>query len=147
MPWRQVEPTDDPRRIARWLLIAGVVIGVVAMHLLGHPTGRTDPMPPMTGAQMSAASAGDPAHAAVPTAEAPARPAAAEFPATGGMDPMKVCLAILTAALLLPLLRRSVSQASRANRLTRLGTVGVEIFSGLPPPRAPSLQDLSVLRL
>jgi putative Ca2+/H+ antiporter (TMEM165/GDT1 family) len=144
---QQVEATDDPPRIARWLLIAGVVIGVVAMHLLGHPTGRTDPMPAMTGAQMSHAGTGDLIHAAMPTAETTKRHPAAKVPVTGGMDPMNVCLAILTATLLLLLLRRSVSRLSRADRLTQLGAVISELFSGLPPPRAPSRQDLSVLRL
>jgi hypothetical protein len=143
---QQVEGTDDPPRIARWLLIAGVVIGVVAMHLLGHPTGRTDPMPAMTGAQMSHAGTGDLIHA-MPTAESTKRHPAAKVPVSGGMDPMNVCLAILIAMLLLPLLRRSVSRLSRADRLTRLGAVISELFSGLPPPRAPSRQDLSVLRL
>lgn len=160
---------DERRKATAWcgrlLLFAALLLGIVTMHTLGHPSehgsgqpGPTAPRPathampahPMPAHAM-------PAHAAPVRADGTA-PAAMAAPAAGaprtdspphsGMDPMSVCLAVLAAgwavALLLGLaafLRRSgaAAPAIRARLLRTLWPI--------PPPRHKALARLSVLRV
>ncbi|MFE6842381.1 hypothetical protein [Streptomyces sp. NPDC057686] len=95
------------RRAARWprlLLLAALILGIVTMHTLGHPS-RSHAMEDAVAA-VAVASAGHasdhapahtPGHAAtVPAHASHDRGPAAEVPPPGsGMDPMSVCLAVL----------------------------------------------------
>lgn len=155
---------DGRRKATAWcgrlLLFAALLLGIVTMHTLGHPSehGSGQPGPtaarPVTHAMPAHAM---PAHAAASQADdiAPAAMAApaADAPRTdppphSGMDPMSVCLAVLAAgwavALLLglaALLRRSgaAAPATRARLLRTLWPI--------PPPRHKALARLSVLRV
>ncbi|MEU2856410.1 hypothetical protein ACFZB6_00185 [Streptomyces syringium] len=155
---------DGRRKATAWcgrlLLFAALLLGIVTMHTLGHPSehGSGQPGPtaarPVTHAMPAHAM---PAHAAASQADdiAPAAMAApaADAPRTdppphSGMDPMSVCLAVLAAgwavALLLGLaafLRRSgaAAPATRARLLRTLWPI--------PPPRHKALARLSVLRV
>ncbi|MGA5823112.1 hypothetical protein ACPC54_35275 [Kitasatospora sp. NPDC094028] len=157
---RPFGPSIRPIRSIPWaprlLLLAALVLGIVTMHTLGHPSGGP-------GGHAGHAGSGRPAvggshHAmadAVPmTVEPAARPSTtldAADPAdpggAGGMDPMAVCLAVLAGwALVLlvvgPLLRRS-GDAAAAVRARLLRAV-----RALPPPGGGRilLARLSVLR-
>ncbi|MFE5582309.1 DUF6153 family protein [Kitasatospora sp. NPDC056531] len=127
--------------VLRLLLLAALLLGVVTMHTLGHPTGGHG----SHGAEVAAVQRMPEHHAAaVPMTHASvtADPAAA-----GGMDPMTVCLAVLagwTLVLLIvgPLLRRSGDAAAEVRaRLLRA-------VRALPPPEGGRilLNRLSVLR-
>lgn len=145
MHQRRIRTNGESRRLAQWFLIFAVAAGVVAMHVFGHPADRTDPMTHMAGAESAAIAPALMTHQQEPQATGTEPMGTTGAPATDGMDPSAVCLAVLVAALLLPALRRSALWAPFP--LRRLGTAGSEHFAGLPPPWAPSLQNLSVLRL
>ncbi|MFF2143750.1 hypothetical protein [Kitasatospora sp. NPDC058190] len=130
--------------VLRLLLLAALLLGVVTMHTLGHPTGGHGGHGGL-GAEVAAVQQMPEHHAAaVPTAPASmtAAPAAAD-----GMDPMTVCLAVLagwTLVLLIagPLLGRSGDAAAEVRaRLLRA-------VRALPPPEGGRmlLNRLSVLR-
>ncbi|RKT19105.1 hypothetical protein BX285_3556 [Streptomyces sp. 1114.5] len=153
-------------RALRLLLLAALLLGIVTMHTLGHPTGghggrevAARQLPghhaagvPMTGAA-EAESPAALAEAAATFAEAAAtfaEPAAAvaEPAADEGMDPMTVCLAVLAGWTLVllaaagPLLRRSGDAAADV-RARLLRAVRAQ-----PPPGGGRilLNRLSVLR-
>ncbi|WBP90033.1 DUF6153 family protein [Kitasatospora cathayae] len=121
--------------VLRLLLLAALLLGIVTMHTLGHPSGghggHGGHGPQVTAAQQM------PGHHS-PTAD----PAGAD-----GMDPMTVCLAVLAGWTLLllvagPLLRRSGDAAAEVRaRLLRA-------VRALPPPGGGRilLNRLSVLR-
>ncbi|MEV6779535.1 hypothetical protein [Streptomyces syringium] len=165
---------DGRRKATAWcgrlLLFAALLLGIVTMHTLGHPSehgsGQAGPTAarPVTHAMPAHARPvhvmpdhAMPAHAAAPRADdiAPAAMAApaADAPRTdppphSGMDPMSVCLAVLAAgwavAVLLGLaafLRRS-GAAAPATRARLLRTLWP-----IPPPRHKALARLSVLRV
>ncbi|MFJ9840225.1 DUF6153 family protein [Kitasatospora sp. NPDC101155] len=130
--------------VLRLLLLAALLLGVVTMHTLGHPTGGHSGHGGH-GAEVAAVQQMREHHAAaVPMTPASltAAPAAAD-----GMDPMTVCLAVLagwTLVLLIagPLLRRSGDAAAEVRaRLLRA-------VRALPPPEGGRmlLNRLSVLR-
>ncbi|MEU2516749.1 hypothetical protein [Streptomyces syringium] len=155
---------DERRKATAWcgrlLLFAALLLGIVTMHTLGHPSEHGSGQPGPTAARP--ATHAMPAHA-MPAHAAPVRadgtaPAAMAAPAAGaprtdppphsGMDPMSVCLAVLAAgwavALLLGLaafLRRSAA-AAPAIRARLLHTLWP-----IPPPRHKALARLSVLRV
>lgn len=115
------------------------------MHVFGHPADRTDQMPGMIGAKTAATTPAHVTRHVQPQVSGTGRTSSVGRPATDGMDPAAVCLAVLVTALLLPMLRRSAIRMSLSVR--RLGAALSAAVSGLPPPRAPSPQDLAVLRL
>ncbi|MEU9040980.1 MULTISPECIES: hypothetical protein [unclassified Kitasatospora] len=142
----------------RLLLLAALLLGVVTMHTLGHPTGghggyggyadhggHRDPGPRAVAAQQP------PEHhvmAGRPGPAEPVRSATADpVSSDGGMDPMTVCLAVLAAWTLVllaagPLLRRRGDAAADVRaRLLRA-------VRALPPPGGGRilLARLSVLR-
>ncbi|MGI5527787.1 hypothetical protein ACQEVX_10280 [Streptomyces syringium] len=160
---------DERRKATAWcgrlLLFAALLLGIVTMHTLGHPSEH--------GSGQSGPAAARPAAHAMPAHAMPAdtRPApaahtraddtapaavaarAADAPRTdppphSGMDPMSVCLAVLAAgwavALLLGLaaFRRRSGAAAPAARARLLRTLWP-----IPPPRHKALARLSVLRV
>ncbi|MBP2402526.1 hypothetical protein [Streptomyces syringium] len=160
---------DERRKATAWcgrlLLFAALLLGIITMHTLGHPSEHGSAQPGPAAARSAAhampahAMPADtmPAHAAHTRADdtAPAAVAdpAADAPRTdapphSGMDPMSVCLAVLAAgwavALLLGLaaFRRRSGAAAPAARALLLRTLWP-----IPPPRHKALARLSVLRV
>ncbi|MEV5377690.1 DUF6153 family protein [Streptomyces nondiastaticus] len=126
----------------RLLLLSALLLGIVTMHTLGHPTGHAG----MSHEARTHAAAG--AHPQ--THSAPGASPVADDPLTApGMDPMSVCLAVLGAALLTLVLllvtaalgRPAAALASARARLLR------PLWPIPPPPRHKSLARLSVLRV
>ncbi|MGW2597634.1 DUF6153 family protein [Streptomyces klenkii] len=139
----------------RLLLLSALLLGIVTMHTLGHPTGHAG-----TGHAGSAHAGSEHAgtghkagtrtaaevhaqqvHSPGPTAHDPL--------SAPGMDPMSVCLAVLGAALLALVLllvtaalrRPAAALAAARARLLR------PLWPIPPPPRHKSLARLSVLRV
>ncbi|MFJ3170504.1 hypothetical protein ACIPJK_06930 [Streptomyces roseus] len=150
------------QRAARWprlLLFAALLLGIVTMHTLGHPS-RSHAMEDAT-AVASVASA---RHAAGHTAEHPPghsaehppghavrtsgdRSQAAETPPAGtGMDPMSVCLAVLGG---LTLLFLGAGPAGSRDAAPLGGAARAPGRSGGPDPPSPRelLTRLAVLRV
>ncbi|MEU5187915.1 DUF6153 family protein [Streptomyces klenkii] len=127
----------------RLLLLSALLLGIVTMHTLGHPTGHAG-----TGHKAgthAAAGMHAQAHSAPPTPG----PTADDPLTAPGMDPMSVCLAVLGAALLALVLllvtaalrRPAAALAAARARLLR------PLWPIPPPPRHKSLARLSVLRV
>ena len=139
-----VAPTKG---LLRLLLFAAVAIGIAGMHTLGHPGDEHSSM------ATSPAAHDDSMHAAEPMSGAAAltRATAVILPATGGgLDPMTVCMAIITGAglfLLVVLMLHTGRRAVGAYRAMPQWATAV----GRAPPRSVSaglkLADLSVLRI
>ncbi|GGU44593.1 hypothetical protein [Streptomyces coeruleorubidus] len=140
------------------LLVVMLTLGVFAMHTMGHPDdssghGMSDAIPAVAGvhhdgmAQKAAASEPSAEHGATAehgTAASAAKSAPVHEP-LGGMDPMSVCLAVLTGWLLGLFLHALVVR--REERLTALLARSMALTRrGTPPPR-PLLSQLSVLRI
>ncbi|MFC5799788.1 DUF6153 family protein [Streptomyces formicae] len=136
------------RRAAAWcgrvLLLAALLFGIVTMHTLGHPVEHNSSH--MPGSSVMAAATGFADHALEPTATHSPQ---ADVPAPlGGMDPMSVCLAVLTVwAIALPAAGALSRQPADLiiSALARLSHAAWPI----PPPgsRRTLLAQLSVLRL
>jgi hypothetical protein len=135
-------------------LVVTLTLGVFAMHTMGHPEESS--RHGMAGAVASAAdgrhdsmarNAAPPAEPEV-TAEHGSPASAPKSPVhelPGGMDPMSVCLAVLTVWLLGLFLYALVVR--RHERLAALLARSMALARpGLPPPR-PLLSQLSVLRI
>ncbi|MEV7598456.1 hypothetical protein AB0O91_13860 [Kitasatospora sp. NPDC089797] len=128
--------------LSRLLLLAALLLGIVTMHTLGHPSGgHAGPGARTTAAQQAPEHHGA---AVVPTVGAgvTVQPAVG-----GGMDPMTVCLAVLAGWTLVLLvagsLLRCSGDAAAAVRARLLRAV-----RALPPPGGGRilLNRLSVLR-
>ncbi|MBH1933467.1 hypothetical protein I5Q34_04050 [Streptomyces sp. AV19] len=122
----------------RLLLFAALLLGIVTMHTLGHPTGgHGAPAEPTVQAQPHHATAPPPS----PSPSHEHRPA---------LDPMSVCLAVLGAGwtvvllLALRLLRRPAGAAVVAAVRARFAHA---LRPQPPPPRHKALARLSVLRV
>lgn len=147
-------------RAGRLLLLAALLLGVLTMHTLGHPTGEHG------SAHGSAHGAAHGPGTVAAAAEAPeAEPTGAEHhsPAVGastgtpdssdplpGTDPLSVCLAVL-AALTLGLLLRAGGLLWRG---ASLGSAARVLLTGrrgaqwpIAPPTRLALARLSVLRI
>ncbi|MFE3995649.1 hypothetical protein ACFXPW_28715 [Streptomyces goshikiensis] len=168
--------TRSAQRAARWTrstLLAALLLGIVTMHTLGHPS-ESHAMEDVTGARTVAQERPLPAHQAPAARQAPAHqapaarqapahqarahqaPAAhAVAPAPGGpavhappgtaMDPMSVCLAVLAGLVLLALGRALVRyDGGRATGGRLPGR-----FPAGPDPPGPRelLRRLAVLRV
>ncbi|MFH9002265.1 hypothetical protein ACH4E5_03315 [Streptomyces afghaniensis] len=139
------------------LLVVMLTLGVFAMHTMGHPEdssghGMSGAMPAAAGAhqdgmaQKVAASELSAEHGV--TAEHGTAASAAKSPVhelPDGMDPMSVCLAVLTAGLLGLLLHALVVR--RQERLTALLARSMALARSVTPPPRPLLSELSVLRI
>ncbi|WP_367137208.1 MULTISPECIES: DUF6153 family protein [Streptomyces] len=134
----------------RLLLLSALLLGIVTMHTLGHPTGHAGTghagsehasTGHKAGAHAAAEVHAQQVHSPGPTAHDPL--------SAPGMDPMSVCLAVLGAALLALVLllvtaalrRPAAALAGARARLLR------PLWPIPPPPRHKSLARLSVLRV
>ncbi|OUD00287.1 DUF6153 family protein [Streptomyces swartbergensis] len=132
------------------LLVAMLTLGVFAMHTMGHPEeshghGMAGAVASAEGARHDsmARNAEPEAAAEHGTAASAAKSPVHELP--GGMDPMSVCLAVLTVWLIGLFLHALVVR--RQERLTALLARSMaSARPGTPPPR-PLLSQLSVLRI
>ncbi|MFB7785032.1 hypothetical protein ACFC1D_20260 [Streptomyces vinaceus] len=90
------------QRAIRWprlLLLAALLLGIVTMHTLGHPSGShamedATSAAPVASAGRAADHTGPSGHTAA-GAPGDRAPAAEAPPAGTGMDPLSVCLAVL----------------------------------------------------
>jgi hypothetical protein len=97
-------------------VIFTLAAGVAAMHVFGHPVDRTEQMHGMAETRTAAIASAHVAHHVEPHLTRTDRMRAVGLPATDGMDPAAVCLAVLVTALLLPMLRRSTTRVSLSVR-------------------------------
>ncbi|MEU6842794.1 DUF6153 family protein [Streptomyces sp. NPDC046716] len=125
----------------RLLLFVALLLGIVGMHTLGHPTGHA--MASEHGMAMSGAMS-------EPVVEAPTVVAHEHGKPGGvgtGMDPLSVCLAVLGSFTLLLLLAATpLPPASEVALGPALRGPGHAHRPRPPPPRT-SLSLLSVLRI
>ncbi|MFF7790114.1 hypothetical protein [Streptomyces sp. NPDC007991] len=142
------------------LLVVMLALGVFAMHTMGHPQESSGHG--MSGAVPAAAGVPHDAMAQDATGRNAAAPAGPEMTAAehgravsaekspvhgipGGMDPMSVCLAVLTVWLVVLFLRELVVR--RPERLTALLARSMALARPCTPPPRPLLSQLSVLRI
>ncbi|MEV7556858.1 hypothetical protein [Streptomyces sp. NPDC089795] len=150
--------TRSARRAApgsRLLLLAALLLGIVTMHTLGHPTEShavqdVSPAHSVASAEQPApAPHGGPRHTAATAAgvPSPAFPAwGYEMPATE-MDPMSVCLAVL-AGLVVLLIGTGRTGSRRAAPLGGAARIPGRSGGGPDPPTARELLTrLAVLRV
>ncbi|WP_033334186.1 MULTISPECIES: DUF6153 family protein [Streptomyces] len=132
----------------RLLLLAALLLGIVTMHTLGHPTGGHGGHEALAPREVAARQLPEHHAVTVPMTGTVAAAIAEPAAAADGMDPMTVCLAVLagwTLVLLVatgPLLRRSGDAAADV-RARLLRAVRAQ-----PPPGGGRmlLNRLSVLR-
>lgn len=150
----------------RVLLLAALVLGIVTMHTLGHPTSEPAPREPVRVAAVAAdpADPGRPAGSAGSQEAAPHRAAAPHVMSPGatshgdsgnpgnpdghsdhgdhgmgmGMDPMSVCLAVLGVWTAVTLLGAAVVFALRARPHDLLAPRRARILRALWPLPPPS---------
>ena len=138
--------TRRPAKGGQLLLLAALLLGIVTMHTLGHPTGHGGGSEPASARhEMTMTGAAPAEHGGTH-----ARPAVVAVPAPAGMsgmDPLSVCLGVLGAFTLVLLLRAGLLRpggfVAYARPLDRL-------LDGLrpnPPPPRILLSRLSVLRI
>ncbi|MFF2574754.1 hypothetical protein ACIGXG_21630 [Streptomyces goshikiensis] len=148
--------TRSAQRAARWTrstLLAALLLGIVTMHTLGHPS-ESHAMEDVPGARTVAQEHSLPAHQATAAHQAPAAHAVAPAPGGGpavhappgsAMDPMSVCLAVLAGLVLLALGRALVRyDGGRATG----GRLPGRVPAGPDPPGPRELlRRLAVLRV
>ncbi|WP_231626754.1 DUF6153 family protein [Streptomyces apocyni] len=130
---------------ARWgqlLLLAALLVGLVTMHTLGHPAEASGAATATADVQAvahmhTAEDAGTPRESHGAT-ESPA-------PADHGMDPMSVCLAVLSAFTLALLAAAGLPWRRAGARLAPRTWAPYALRP--PPPRRSVLSQLSVLRI
>ncbi|WP_329199923.1 MULTISPECIES: DUF6153 family protein [unclassified Streptomyces] len=123
------------RAVGAWahlLLVVVLALGVFVMHTVGHPDSPSAHPPAHTPAAMAPAAHGGGAQAA---------------PHAPGMrmDMASLCVAVLGAAVLLVLLGAALRRGT--GRAARPGTGATLLPVPRPPPRAPDLALLSILRI
>ncbi|MEU3752157.1 DUF6153 family protein [Streptomyces olivoreticuli] len=157
---------DGQRKATAWcgrlLLFAALLLGIVTMHTLGHPTEQGESgiashamaMADAPVAVHTRGSAPDPVREVTPDGPVLAD---REPHGTGrilhgeshGMDPMSVCLAVLGSAL--PALVLLLGVAALRRPAAVLAVVRARLLAALrpipPPPRHKALARLSVLRV
>ncbi|QEU94769.1 hypothetical protein [Streptomyces kanamyceticus] len=138
------------------LLLAALLLGIVTMHTLGHPSGGHDghdghdggaSMPAAASAPMSP-SMGHEMAGAAPTAPTARVVAPASEPHHGmSMDPLSVCLAVLGAFTLIVLVRAGLLRPGGTR--TPLPSPGRLLPAPRPDPPPPRIRlaRLSVLRI
>ncbi|MGY0023538.1 DUF6153 family protein [Streptomyces sp. cg35] len=137
------------------LLFVALLLGIVGMHTLGHPSEHAAMpasamnAPAMTGPAMAASTTTAPANASAMThAGAPVAAHEHRSPAGSGMDPLSVCLAVLGSFTLLLLTAATVLRAVRARGPVRPVVRGLAFaHRPHPPPPRALLSRLSVLRI
>ncbi|MGN5631309.1 hypothetical protein [Streptomyces sp. AC154] len=142
-------------RYGQLLLFAALLFGIFTMHTVGHPAehgGRGGAAAPMAAAGHAAAAPMAVAHAAAAPEAAAAHPDLRRpvHPAPmRGMDPMAVCLAVLS-VWGLALLTALMAARRPASGLPRTTVAGSSRRPRPPPPPRPRkavLTGLSVLRI
>ncbi|MFF1922630.1 DUF6153 family protein [Streptomyces sp. NPDC058221] len=138
-------------RYGQLLLFAALLFGIFTMHTVGHPaehgghgTGTTSSHASHSMVMAGATSAGADTRAVNTHALRPDRPAPMR-----GMDPMAVCLAVLS-VWGLALLTALLTARRPAGGLPRNTAAGPSRLPRPPPPPRPRkavLTDLSVLRI
>ncbi|MCY0955162.1 hypothetical protein [Streptomyces sp. H27-S2] len=129
---------------ARLLLCAALLLGIVTMHSLGHPAEHgSSPMPGhavVADAPAPLGHAPEPLSADGPRAEAPAP--------VGGMDPLSVCLAVLSVWTVALLTARVLSRRTGDPALSALVRPAHALWP-IPPPASPRtlLAQSSLLRI
>ncbi|MEU8891047.1 DUF6153 family protein [Streptomyces sp. NPDC048442] len=132
----------------RLLLFAALLLGIVTMHTLGHPsgehggrdTGSVSISAPMTAPHALHTAPGTTASDPTPALSSPQGP-------LHGMDPMSVCLAVLTAWGVALLGARLLTSRPFAWAAPPGGGVLLRALWPRPPPRKAVLARLSVLRI
>ncbi|WP_353942202.1 DUF6153 family protein [Streptomyces sp. HUAS MG91] len=122
----------------RFLLLVALLLGIVGMHTLGHPTGHAagHAMAPEHTVRAPAA-----VHGATPSTHEH------EMPGDGGMDPLSVCLAVLGSFTLLLLLAAAPLRPASAIALGPALRGLSHAHRPHPPPPRTTLSLLSVLRI
>jgi Family of unknown function (DUF6153) len=135
------------RRVGQLLLLIVLALGVMGMHTLGHPSGehRADAIPAAAPVMTSLH------HAATVTEGVAAGGFSATPPHMPPTDPMKVCVAILTAMGLAAMLLALLTMSRRGSG-TRAVDGGAQTSCGRGPPTPVPplprrLAALSVLRM
>ncbi|MFE9773328.1 hypothetical protein ACFYOV_16920 [Streptomyces sp. NPDC005931] len=135
------------------LLVALLALGVLTMHTLGHPDHSSAPAtsvaaPRAPEAHSELGGTGTP-HAAHGEADGratdPARSSSTHDPVTG-TNPTGLCVAVLLGAWVLAALVRAALAGRHGWSAGLVARLGAVLRAG-PPPRAPDLTRLSVLRL
>ncbi|MBO0917247.1 DUF6153 family protein [Streptomyces laculatispora] len=137
-------------RYGQLLLFAALLFGIFTMHTVGHPAEHSGQgTAAMTASHATAADAMAASHATAagtvhPDARRPARPAPMQ-----GMDPMTVCLAVLSVWGLALLTVLMVARRPADSVAGGAGTRSPWRPRPPPPPRPRKavLTDLSVLRI
>jgi hypothetical protein len=143
------------------LLLAALLFGIVTMHTLGHPTGHESAIEQTAGQhEMSTGGSGHArvavamdegayADAGMDTDNTPPTlvASAAEPGGMGAMDPLSVCLAVLAALTLLPLLRAGLLRPGGFAVPPRPPARAADGLRPDPPPPRILLSHLSVLRI
>ncbi|MGW7428046.1 DUF6153 family protein [Streptomyces sp. NPDC054861] len=128
--------------LAHLLLVVVLALGVFVMHAVGHPEGSsghdttdTAPLSPAGAAPAHQSGAG-PGHAPESGAPAPSHDSGM------AMDMTTLCVAVLGVWLIAGLVRAALARRPDwpARLLPALGP-------NAPPPRAPDLAELSILRI
>lgn len=129
---------------ARLLLCAALLLGIVTMHSLGHPAEHGSS--PMTGHAVTADAPALPDHAPEPLSAHGPR---AEAPTPGGgMDPLSVCLAVLSVWTVVLLTAGVLSRRTGNPALSALVPRAHALWP-IPPPAGPRslLAHSSLLRI
>ncbi|MFI6488330.1 hypothetical protein [Streptomyces sp. NPDC050564] len=141
------------------LLFAALLLGIVTMHTLGHPSGHGSARSSGYSSYSSDEGSGGHGHSSSamshPLSSPPGRAQehaagasmTADMPPMNGMDPLSVCLAVLGGATLLLLLAAALGTpwASGATQPARAGLL--RALWPHPPPQRTLLSRLSVLRI
>lgn len=115
------------------LLVVGlVVVGLAAMHVLGHPTGHGHDVGHLPVAQPVVGVSFDQPDPAVPFE---------------GLDPAAVCLTVLVAGFALVVLIRSAGTRPPSTGVAVTRLLALIRTPGRSPPCARRLAQLSVLRI
>ncbi|MEU3602367.1 hypothetical protein ABZ714_27155 [Streptomyces sp. NPDC006798] len=156
-----VRTSGTSRTAGAWapLLLLVLALGVFAMHTVGHPEADA---PVATAGPAYGVAAPAPGDTPAGHGGGPAAALADPDPdrSSGGhgghgdpgdsgagmaMDMLALCVAVLGTALLAALLRAALGR--RPDWLVRLRTGALLVTRRGPPPRAPDLASLSILRI
>ncbi|MCI3270176.1 DUF6153 family protein [Streptomyces cylindrosporus] len=130
-----------PRRdtYGRLLLFAVLLLGVLTMHTLGHPSEQGSGSVSPVGVHLSHEVAVAQPHESVGAATA--------MPSMSGMDPASVCLAVLGTFTLLLLLTAAYGGTGRTRLVPPRPSRLLQDLWPHPPPPGHLLSRLSVLRI
>ncbi|MGX2992788.1 DUF6153 family protein [Streptomyces sp. JNUCC 64] len=143
------------RTVGAWghlLLVAALALGVFMMHTVGHPDASSGsaahgsaPVATAHGGAASLRTAADPVVSAAPDGGEHGEGSSSPHGSGAAMDLASLCVAVLGAWVVAALLRAAFLQ--RAEWLVRLRAGALRVLLPLPPPRAPDLFQLSILRI